>query len=208
MCVAILAHIALLGVSIRHTEYKPNTTTVFNVTLLEEPSLDETAVKETERLNDKQPETQQQTSNIEPAEPTVEKPQPPQDILVVEQNKQPEPRTKIETSVSSTSFRAWLETETQTFTTTNPESVAKFDDTFSPEPIYISPRELSPYNPKSVPRGSTTFKTELNGKVTCKAKILDMLDVSAGPSFTAKDCTPPKKFELNLAKPNNGWMAR
>ena len=205
VCVAILVHAVLLSSSISRTKLKPNTEKQINVTLLEEPALDEATLDEIEPSNDIQPEIVENNPGIEPIEPITEKPQALQDILV---DNQPEPRDKIQTSVSSTQFKAWLETETRTSLTKNPETVDQFDTTFLPKPRYISPPELSPDNPKSVPRGSSLFDIEKDGKVTCVAKTLNLLDISAEPGFTFKNCTGTKKFELDMAKPNNGWTQR
>ncbi len=114
----------------------------------------------------------------------------------------------IQTSPQSTSFKRWLSSETETYTHQNPSSIADFDTTFEEPKRYQSPTELSPYNPKSTPRGSTTFVTEQKGKRTCMVKNINLLDISAGPSFVAKDCTPEKKFDLKLNRANNGWSQR
>jgi hypothetical protein len=114
----------------------------------------------------------------------------------------------IQTSLQSTSFKRWLSSETETYIHQNPSSITNFDTTFDVSKPYQSPTELSPYNPKSIPRGRTTFVTEHKGKRTCMVKNIDLLDISAGPSFVAKNCTVEKKFDLNLKRANNGWSQR
>jgi hypothetical protein len=80
--------------------------------------------------------------------------------------------------------------------------------TFEESIQYQSPEELSPSNPKSMLRGSTTFITESKEKRTCMVRNINLLDIASGPNFVAKDCTPEKKFDLKLNQPNNGWSKR
>jgi len=107
-------------------------------------------------------------------------------------------RITIQTSAQSNLFKYWLKSETEEFARQNPDSIANFDTTFNESKPYQAPKELAPDNPKSIPRGSTTFVTQKKGKKTCMVKNLNLLDITAGPSFVAKDCTPEKKFILNL----------
>jgi hypothetical protein len=102
------------------------------------------------------------------------------------------PRITIQASPHSTSFKRWLSSETESFIGQNPSSIIDFDTTFKQPTAYQSPAELSPYHRKSIPRGSTTFDVEYKGKTTCLAKNINLLDITAGPSFVAKDCTSEK----------------
>lgn len=129
-------------------------------------------------------------------------------IVVSPSTNRAEPRVTIQTSTQSTSFKRWLNSETENFTGKNPDSINGFEKTFEPPTAYQSPEELSPYHRKSVPRGSTLFDTEYKGKTTCVAKNINLLDITAGPSFVFKDCTSRKKFDLKLNRPNNGWSDR
>jgi len=129
-------------------------------------------------------------------------------IIATKPEKGAEPRIVVQTSVQSPLFKNWLKSETHNVIKQNPEAVAEFDQTFEELAPYQSPKELSASNPKSFPKGSTTFMVEDNGKRTCFAKIIDLLDPSAPPSFTSKDCTAKKKFDLKLNQPNNGWADR
>ena len=104
----------------------------------------------------------------------------------------------IHTSPQSNLFKQWLKSETDSFIRQNPDSIVSFDTTFDQPKPYQAPKELTPGNPKSIPRGSTTFVTRQKGKKTCMVKNYNLLDITVGPSFVAKDCTPEKKFILNL----------
>ncbi len=129
-------------------------------------------------------------------------------IVATKPSTQAEPRIVVQTSPHSRLFKNWLQTETDNFTNQNPDAVDEFDQTFDEPLPYESPKELSSSNPKSYLKGSTTFKVEDNGRRTCLVKIIDLLDVSASPSYTSRDCTPEKKFDLKLNQPNNGWSDR
>ena len=211
MSIAVVVHVILLAIPITQIELKPNKALKeVEVSFLEEPTLDEVQPDTVEPVAQTQAKEDLETPPTKPLnEKTInEKPKLQEDMVVAKPSTQSEPTVKVEATVTSTSFKAWLEHDTQTFTSSNPGALDKFDKTFSPEPIYTSPPELSPDNPQSRPARSTTFKVEKNGRRTCMARIINMLDVSAQDSFTAKDCTPPKKFELDMKKPNNGWMDR
>lgn len=120
-------------------------------------------------------------------------------IIVVNRSIDSDSNTiSIQTSPQSNSFKRWLKSETDSFIRQNPDSIANFDTTFDESKPYQAPKELAPGNPKSIPRGSTTFVTQQKGKRTCMVKNLNLLDITAGPNFVAKDCTPEKKFTLNL----------
>lgn len=144
-------------------------------------------------------------SQVELNPPTVNA----DDLIVASKpSKTTEPPTVVQTSPQTTVFKNWLKSETNSFSNENPDSVGEFDQTFSAPLRYESPEELSPFHRDSVPRGSTTFDQEYKGKITCVAKIIDMLDISAQPSYTASDCSRKKKFDLKFNQPNNGWSDR
>ena len=129
-------------------------------------------------------------------------------VVATKPAKESEAIVMIQISSQSTLFKRWLKSETDSFANQAPESVGKFDQTFEATPVYESPEELSPYRRNSVPRASTTFKTEYKGKRTCYVKDMNLLDISASPLLVTKDCTVEKKFDLQLNQPNNGWADR
>lgn len=119
-----------------------------------------------------------------------------------------QPRIAIQTSRRSNLFKNWLKSETDRFSSQNLNAVSSFDKTFEASLLNQSPKELSPYNPKAVPRGDTIFATELKGKRTCFVKDMNLLDITVGAMFISKGCTPKKKFDLKLNQSNNGWSNR
>ena len=141
----------------------------------------------------------------EELEPTVE--------IIVDQASSEDKESKIEvtqiqTSLNSRSFSRFIESETKNYAEEAPESVSKFDKTFAPQQYYKSPEELNPLSPKYTKPTRTDYAIERNGKRTCLLRIVNMLDITKGDSFVAQDCTPEKKFELDLNKPQNGWTKR
>lgn len=118
-----------------------------------------------------------------------------------------QPRIKI--SPNSKEFRRFLRSETNSYIEKNPETVGRFDRTFEAAPLEGYAEELSPYHSGSIPKGGNNdFAVAKDGRVTCVVRTLNMLDVTASDNFVTKDCTPEKPFELDLNKPNNGWMDR
>ena len=209
---AILLHASLLLIT-RTIGNGPRVEPPLSVTLIKEHAPD--TAEETH-----QPPIEEPISSVEP-EP-VEEPQPnrePQptitkpphtpviasDILVdTRQSKNSQEKPNIQVSTQSESFKKWLALETDSFANKNSESVGKFNQSFKASPAYQSPEELSPFQGNPSFGGSTDYVTEYKGKRTCHLEIINLLDVSGSPTFITKDCTPPKKFELNLKQPNNG----
>jgi len=112
-------------------------------------------------------------------------------------------------SPQSNFFKEWLQSETERYQASKPESLSSFRDSFDERSkVNKSEPALSPYMGNPGAGGSTAFMTEHKGKRTCLVKIINMLDISSKPSFLGKDCTPKEQFVLNLNKPNNGWMER
>jgi hypothetical protein len=197
---ALCLHGLLLAQKLAFREVAQNKQSTLKVTMLEQ-EIDQLEPVPRSKLAPQPADLTQQTSK--PASPSIKL-----DEVIVSSNSTDVTRITIQTSPQSTSFKRWLSSETETHIRQNPSSVANFDMTFEKSILYQSPEELSPYNPKSTPRGSTTFVTEHKGKRTCMVKNINLLDISAGPSFVAKDCTPENKFDLKLNRANNGWSQR
>ncbi|MBL4670680.1 MAG: hypothetical protein JKX81_00360 [Arenicella sp.] len=188
---ALCLHGLLLAQKLAFREAVQNKQSSLRVTMLKQ---------ETDQA---EPDVKQQA--IKPASPSIKL----DDVIAVKpSNSNDVARIAIQTSPQSTSFKRWLSSETETFIRQNPDSMANFDTTFEESIPHQSPKELSPYHPKSISRGNTTFATEHKGKRTCMVRNINLLDISAGPSFVAKDCTTEKKFDLKLNRPNNGWSQR
>jgi hypothetical protein len=128
------------------------------------------------------------------------------DSLIIESKpvKDGKPKVVIQTSLQSANFKQWLRSETENHSNQNLEAVGEFNQSFDTPLPYKSPKALSVFNGNPVPRGGTTFSTENNGRRTCYVKMMNLLDISSGPTLVSKDCTPKSKFDLRLNKPNNG----
>ena len=112
--------------------------------------------------------------------------------------------TKIQTSLNSKDFVRFIESETENYAEDRPKSVSGFGETFAPEEYYKSPEELNPRNPNYRPPAyRTDYAIESKGKRTCVLKIVNLLSTGGGDGFVYSDCTPEKKFELDLNKPKN-----
>ncbi|MEM7360428.1 MAG: hypothetical protein AAF431_15130 [Pseudomonadota bacterium] len=112
-------------------------------------------------------------------------------------------------SVHSQAFENFLQQETQAQIERNQEQLQMFDQSFA------SPGIRAPAEPTSrrtlvrhLSRTGVGMTEDEKGNRTCYALMHNMLDATAAPAILGKDCTPPRKFELDLEKPNNGWMDR
>jgi hypothetical protein len=153
----------------------------------------------------------QAVTETEPAVPRPKVIPPPFEkfIVATKPGNEPEPRVEVQTSPHSTSFKNWLQSETEGFTAQNPNAVYDFDQTFeAPPPPVDNSEEFSANNRQNIPRGSGVFILENDGKITCGLKIDSLLSGVNSSSYVYKDCTPKAKFDLQLNQPNNGWADR
>ena len=111
--------------------------------------------------------------------------------------------TQIQTSLNSRSFSRFIESETKAYVEKAPESVNRFDKTFAPQEYDQAIEELSPLSPKYTTPSRTDYAYEHNGKRTCVLRVVNALDIIEGDYFVYGDCSPDKKFELDLNKPRN-----
>lgn len=201
---ALLLHSFLLGA------YWQFDTSVSNTRFVEPP------LSVSIQLEDQEPEPiveevkEEVVLEPEPTPTPIAKPKVTSELLTVKEEstqEAAEPRIKI--SPNSKEFRRFLRSETDGYIEKNPRTVGRFDRTFEIAPVEDYAEELSPYHSDSIPKGGNNdFAVAQDGRVTCVVRTLNMLDVTASPNFVSKDCTPKEKFELDLNKPNNGWMDR
>ena len=182
------------------------------ITLIKQQSLRVTILQQELRQPSPKIELPIEQQNVDLVAKTTSPPRPIvslEDVIAVSAStNSAEPRIRIQTSQQSRFFQNWLKSETTVFTNRQPDSVASFDKTFEVPSPNETPKGLSPYNPKAVPRGGTTFATELRGKRTCFVKDMNLLDITVDAMLVSKDCTPEKEFDLKLNQPNNGWSDR
>ena len=215
---AMLLHASLLLIT-RTIGNGPRVEPPLSVTLIKEhapetpeetrqPSIEE-PISSVEPEPVEEPQPNREPQPIKEPQPTITKPTHTpviaSDILVdTRQSKNSQEKPNIQVSTQSESFKKWLALETDSFANKNSESVGKFNQSFKARSVYQSPKELSPFQGNPSFGGSTDYVTEYKGKRTCHLEIINLLDASGSPTFITKDCTPPKKFELNLKQPNNG----
>ena len=141
----------------------------------------------------------------EPSQPTITS----EDVIVASKPSiDSEPEVVVQASLQSNTFKRFLKSETDRYTSQNSDSVGEFDQTFKAPDPYGSPEELSPYNGNPVLKGNGVFAVEQKGKRTCYVEDFNLLDISASSAYVPKDCTPKKKFDLKLNQLNNGWSER
>ena len=205
---ALLFHSVLIGVYWQFDARVSNTRFVelpLSVSIQLEDQAPEPIVEEV-----KQEVEKEVALEPEPTPTPTAKPQITSGLLTVKEEstqEAAEPRIKI--SPNSKEFRRFLRSETDDYIEKNPGTVGRFDRTFEVAPVEGYAEELSPYHSDSIPKGGNNdFAVAQDGRVTCVVRTLNMLDVTASPNFVSKDCTPKEKFELDLNKPNNGWMDR
>lgn len=137
----------------------------------------------------------------------------PEDILVTAPtptNSVQEPKIKLQTSLDHRSIQKFVDQETELYRQENPESVNIFSQTFEPSGSATNNvLGTDSVHERAEIRGIGVFATQdKTGNRTCYAETLDLLDPAASSSSVGKDCTPKKKFDLQINKPNNGWTER
>ena len=196
---ALLAHVAVLSLKLSSESPTFQNELTINIKLDSNPDkLEETPVDVVE-----------ETITPSQSVPTPPKTEPPvvtvDDIIVAIPTADTSSKPKLVLRTDSVQFRRFVEQETQAYQSDNPGQAEKFRQTFE-EPV--STKEIISSDNVSAQaqlRATGVFADEdKNGNRRCYAVIENMLDISAAPSYTSQNCTPEKKFDLRLGKPNNG----
>lgn len=125
-----------------------------------------------------------------------------------------EPTIAIQTSINSNAFKRLIQQETDDYREANPSSVSEFSKTF--DEVTREVEEIPLMNKEGLAEAARTgvfMSQDKHGNRRCFASASKLLSggghaESLAGVMLGKDCTPKKKFELNLNKPNNGWMDR
>jgi len=215
---ALAIHLLLLALRIVSSPLLSNEEIPITVNLkldeVKEPPIDEPESEPPEAEQTPEPIVEQTIEPIAEAvsvpEPRAEKPEVNAQDLIIATKPSADVQEKIliQTSPQSTQFKRFLDSETERFIQQNPDLIGAFDQSFEPPPVEESPIELASGNTQSISRGRNAYATESNGRRTCGVKTLNLLDIHASPTYVGADCTPEKKFVLELNKPNNGWTER
>jgi hypothetical protein len=193
---AVLLHLAVLSWRIQWATDRTDGETRLTIALQKE--------EQTEQRQEPEPPLPEKLTPARSAEPPVA------DIneLITKDQDQTNEQTEVrlQTSPQSDLLRKFILTEARQRSTTSPDEVAQFGETFeSTYQKYESPIEI----PKeAIPRGTGLFIAEVKGKRRCYSKVDSLLEPTETPSLTSKDCARKPKFNLNLGAPNNGWMDR
>lgn len=194
---------------------------VFFLTL--SPVMDKTNISEQPRpisiqlSKEEAPATQEPSKPdlIEPSESAQQSQQPVSSSQVIHRlpdSKQPSQSTvRLQTSVTSSSFRSFLSSETQRHSNQSKSTIQAFGDTF--EEVYNPDTSATEITSDMLPDGTGVFMAKVNGRRLCGAQVVQMLSgdglgVDTQGGFLTRDCTPEKKFILDMSKPNNGSMSR
>lgn len=186
LALAVALHIALLAIQLRFSAPSNNSFRPLSVSI----QLQET---KTENIPD----------DVRPAEPQIIDVRPR--IIVAEattEDPKPELKPRVQISTSDENLKRFLRSETDRNINNEENKLSEFSATF--EPYYQAPEivpEIS-YQDSQGYLGGGQYKVHKNGKVTC---VLNMVPLSFddhvyGAGGGAKDCTPKKKFDLNLRK--------
>jgi len=201
---ALLFHITLLNLKVTPARLSSQTKLSINVKL---NSLSDTLKEERkERVED------QIESLIDPLEAAVPKPENQErsvvktnSVVIAKPTAQVSSTPKLKLSVNSGEFKRFLQQETATHQSNNPDEVQGFGNTFEESVATESVVTLGTVKAQTQLLSTGVFATQdKNGNRTCYAKIENMLDISASASFTSQDCTPKKNFDLKMDTPNNG----
>ena len=192
---AIIFHIAALSLQFSFDAYAPESEISIQVQLQtpapqEEPEMEEIVLPEPD------PAVSPPAQEIDPSTLISSKPDPESEPAKV----------RLQTSPFSKSFNSFVQSETERHRQQNPQQLQNFSDTF--EFAFQADESPTEITRDVLPRDSGAFMAEVNGKRLCGYKVDSLLEVTEAPMILTKDCTPQAKFELNLAAPNNGWMAR
>jgi len=195
---AICSHLLLISVDIATNRNIKKTTETLRVTLIrevDEPPNPEATDPETTTA-DKQTVDEVLATNSPSSDPT------------------PTSNSALQTSVTSLEFKGFIQRETESYRSANPQTVATFSESFKDA---AKEENVVPFNTQQARaqarRVGVFMSEDKDGNRRCGAYVAQLL--SGGGSaegmpatFVGKDCTPKKKFELKLNNPNNGWMNR
>jgi len=206
---AVCVHILLLLITFKDNRESLASTKALSVTL---------KIEEQEKEIQEQPlQTPEETKpaiaeQLQESPPKVMEAEPKDDLLS-------EPETVLTTSLLSQEFKALIQQETHTYRQANPNSVEEFSETFEDsekanQDYSLGSKAGLTKEGLALARSIGVFMSQdKNGRRTCGAYTHQLLiggsfDGDSLGGVVTKDCTPEKKFKLNLSKPNNGWMNR
>lgn len=135
------------------------------------------------------------TENKTPQEP-IELTEKPEQKTIIANNNQIDPQVTITTITNSAEFKQWIKQETEQYIERNPYTLDEFTQSFELPTIETKPQIKKDISPLK----TGDYATVVNGKVTCHIQTILPFqnDFSSNIIHTSKDCTPKKKFTLNI----------
>ena len=201
-CAAVLLHVCLFYVQISGETYDnpKDVLKTLNVVLKrvkEEPVSEPTLLEEKPQVT-QSPEPQLKEER-ETADIRKEKPE-----IVLQTSEKKEKSISVP-SLDSKEFESIINEINELSIQNNPEQLEKFNHSFEP-PKTDSPAQRNSEVEFSQHLRSAGVGMIINedGSRTCYALIQNPWDVAAQPSVLSRDCTPKKKFKLDLNAPHNG----
>ena len=129
----------------------------------------------------------------------------PEDVILAKasvEDSGPERKPRIELSTSGVTFKRFMQSETDRNIDFKQNKLSDFSATFD---AYFAAPETAPeinYRDFQGRLGGGQYKVHKDGKVTCVLKMMPLSfdDHVYGAGAGSKDCTPIKKFDLNVPK--------
>lgn len=207
---AVVLHLALLLIQFSFELQTLDADNELSITLLNEQPVEKLETPKPRKQEPKKQEPKKQEldkPSTNPRSSIQPRPAPTIDNVIVAQpsdQKNEQPKVSLNLSTNSDQFKKFLRNETDSYTSANPESLESFEQTFTPSTTAVT--EVSPSSKSSqrqMRRTGVGMSQDKNGKRTCFAQIPGLNSDFETPQLLSKDCTPPKKFNLDLDKPRN-----
>jgi len=158
-----------------------------------------------EQPEDVTPEKEIVEQSMEQVEP-LSRIRPKKNIIVAKPSTDDSKQAKVsvDVSINGDEFKKFLRNETDSFRNANPKTLESFNQTFG-RPKRDDTKVSGQTNGARTQalKNGVGQSIDENGRHTCYALIPNITDPFGPPSSVSKDCTPPKKFILDLDKPVN-----
>lgn len=194
---AIGVHVLLFTIHIATDIPTLKTPNEIRITFLNEKVEEEKPVEEVEQQPNKQ------LKPLPPEQPSIVKPITSIIVAQPDETESEQSSTKVVVNTNSDEFNKFLNNETDSFRNANPKSLGEFSQTFEePRREFNEVTMVGKEAEAQIRQMGVGMSQDKNGNRTCYTQTLDLLG-NGSPKLLSKDCTPPKKFILDLDKPRN-----
>ena len=194
---ALISHALLLLFRVSFTPPEVSQAVAINVRLQEE--LIESAEQKSE------PEPQKQELKEEPSQQAKQIPSISPTEVIVKTVEPAEATSTTTAPIRLSDFKNAIIQDAKNYFSNNPDKLDALDKTFEFKSNKQAPvgGDIKEAQVQFHQRdGGRTI--DENGKHTCSAIVRDLTSAKTGDYTVFSDCTPKKKFELDLNAPNNG----